>query len=217
MFTDLKTESAQRITEVRESLTFIASALPKPPTTTPRYLNAAKGLIFVQLYGVIEFTIVGAVSKTIGIINGKNIKVDELKPILWSMVLDAELEALRSANRKKWDKRRLLFDKLATNGQAQIPGLMPTDGRNFDGSRFESVWSIFCIDDPVFDDPSFRWRLKDVITQRNEIAHGVKPASSIGAAFTPNDLTIRINEVSDFCSYIISVFEAYIINENYKK
>jgi hypothetical protein len=218
MFGSVKVESAQRITEVRESLAHIASNLPAPPAAPPRYLNTAKGLIFVQLYGTIEFTIVECVSKTIDVINSKAMNLDELNPVMWGMVLNPELDALMSVNRKKWDKRKQLFDKIISNSQAQISsGVMPTDGKNFDGDRFKSVWSTFCITDPVFDDPTFQLRLIDVIVQRNEIAHGAKSAADVGSSFTSNDLTVRVTEVSDFCSYVISVFEDYVTNEGYKK
>jgi hypothetical protein len=217
MFTDIKTDSAQRITEVRESLTFISGLLPAPPTAAPRHLETAKGLIFVQLYGAIEFTILKTVSRTIFLINGEKIKLQDIKTILLGMALHPELDALKDVSSKKWVKRKELFQKLEDNNEAEMLDVMPTDGRNFDDERLRSIWETFCIADPLFHDPSFRLRLKDIVAHRVNIAHGNISAADVGSTMAYADLETRINETSDFCSYFISVFEDYISNDKYMK
>lgn len=218
MYSGIKTDSAQRITEIRENLDFIDALIPRPPTKTPRHLETSKGLVFVQLYGVIEFTIIQTISKTAQLISGENISLQDLKPFLWGLALDSEFESLNLANRKKWDKRNHIFQKLDANGQATIRDtLMPTNGDNYTSAQLQSIWTTFCITDPLFSDPAFQWRLRDIVVNRINIAHGNSSAAEVGSRVTSADLNQRLSEVSAYCSYFISIFENYIANKDYLK
>ena len=218
MYSAIKTNSAQRITEVRESLDFFAPLIPPAPTATPRHLNTSKGLIFVQLYGVIEFTIFTTVAKTIDLINSDLVNLQDLKPFVWGMALNSNLDTLSQANRKKWDKRIELFQKYVDNGAAYIAtDIMPTNGENYNFPQLTSIWKNFSISEPIFNDNTFRGRLQEIVSNRINIAHGNYSAAEVGSRVTPADLYVRIVEVSNFCSYFISVFEDYSSNKKFRK
>lgn len=218
MYSDVKIDSAQRITEIRENLDFIAALIPGPPTKTPRHLETSKGLVFVQLYGVIEFTIAQTISKTAQLINGESVSLQDLKPFLWGLALDSEFESLNLANRKKWDRRNYIFQKLEDNDQVTIRDtLMPTNGENYTSAQLQSIWTTFCITDPLFSDATFQWRLRDIVVNRINIAHGNSSAAEVGSRVTSAELYQRLNEVSTYCSYFISVFENYLTNKDYLK
>ena len=173
MFNDLKINSAQRIVEIREYLDFIAPLIPLAPITTPRYFNTAKGLIFVQLYGVIEYTVTSTIAKCISCINSDGIKLSDVKEIIFSMALDRELSSLIYVNSKKWDKRYNVFEKIRDDIVINIEDdVMPTDGQNIRYRQLESIWKTFCLNDPIFHDGKFRGRLEDIVSNRNNIAHG---------------------------------------------
>lgn len=218
MYTVVKTRSAQRITEVREYLDFLVPLIPDAPTATPRHLNTAKGLIFVQLYGVVEFTICATVAQAIDAINGEMIPIQDLQPFMWGLALNAELDSLNQANRNKWDKRVKLFDTVVRNEKVDIRNdIMPTNGKNYTSSQLESIWKTFCISAPIFDDLTFRGRLQEIVGNRINIAHGNSSAAEVGSRVTAADLRGRIDDVSQFCSYFISVFEDYCLNQRYRR
>jgi hypothetical protein len=218
MFNDIQAESAQRLTEIREHLEFIGPLIPAAPIRTPRHLNTAKGLMFVQLYGLIEYTVCNTIAKTILHINGESLKLSEIKPVIFGLALNPELDALIQTNAKKWSKREDLFQRLNDDSVVNIASnLMPTDGGNIQSKQLESIWHTFCLDEPIFHDVSFRGRLVDIVTLRIAIAHGNESASSIGSRVTVDDLTERINDVSAFCSYVISIFEDYVKHKRFKK
>jgi hypothetical protein len=218
MYSGIKKYSAQRITEVREYLDFVVPLIPPPPTTTPRNLNTCKGLVFVQLYGVIEYTINSTLAKTIDLINGELIKLQDTKPFVWGMALNPQLDALIQVNRKKWDKRIELFEKIDDNKEIIIPNdIIPTDRNNYTFPQLESIWKTFCITDPIFNDVTFQSRLQEIVSNRINISHGNCSAADIGSRVTPADLYDRIKEVSNFCSYFISVFEDYLLNKRFRK
>ncbi|GEO04074.1 hypothetical protein AAE02nite_17380 [Adhaeribacter aerolatus] len=218
MFSIIKSNSASRITEIREYIEFIDPLIPKPPVTTPRFLNSAKGLVFVQLYGVIEYTVLTTISKTINLINSAAVTLNDVKPIILSLALNSELEAIYGAPKKKWDKRHELFKIFEINPFVEISeDILPTDGKNIHYPQLESIWKIFCLTDPIFHDVTFRGRLQDIVSNRVNIAHGNQAASEVGSRVTTNDLSIRLDDVSKFCSYFITVFEEYIEKEKFKK
>lgn len=211
MYTQVKVSSAQRITEVREFLDFFVPLIPAPPVATPRHLNACKGLVFVQLYGIIEYTISATIAKTIDIINNEAVKLQDLKYVIWGMALNPEFDSLIDTNSRKWDKRYELFQKVLGNNNANISNnIMPTNGQNFTQPQLQSIWQTFNISEPIFHDVAFGNRLQEIVRHRCNIAHGNESAAEIGARVTHMDLYNRLNEVSNYCTYLISVFEDYI-------
>ena len=218
LFSDIETNSSQRIVEIREYLDFIAPLIPPPPNAPPRYLNTAKGLIFVQLYGVIEFTISSAIAKCISYINSESVKLSEVKPIIMGMALSPELDALIQVHSKKWEKRYDVFFKVDQDTVVSILNdIMPTDGNNIHYPQLESIWKTFCLTDPIFHDNRFHGRLSDIVSNRVNITHGNLSAADIGARLTIQELKDRLNEVSAFCTYFISVLEDYIVKKKYMK
>ena len=217
MYKDIETESAQRISEIREHIHFIASQTPPPPITVPRYINTEKGLVFVELYGVLEYTILQTLSRTISILNSENIHMDKLKANLWALALDSELEALNQANTKKWDKRKTVFSAVLANPIVVMDeNLLPTDGKNFTSRQLQSIWDAFGISEPLFHDVRFGTRMKDIVVNRINVAHGNSSPSDVGSAFTINDLEERLNDVSAFCTYLIGIFDDYISQRGFE-
>lgn len=217
MLSDIKINSAQRITEIREHLDFLTPLIPSAPIATPRYLNTSKGLIYVQLYGVIEYTMNSLIARAIHTINIEGKKLQELKQKIWGMALNAEFDSLNNANRKKWNKRNEIFQRIIDNLHIPIAtNIMPTNGGNFSVPQLESIWSTFHISDPIFNDITFRGRLQEIVTNRINIAHGNNSASEVGAGVTNSDLYNRISDVSKYCSYVIDVFENYLAHKVYE-
>ncbi|MBL0736836.1 hypothetical protein JI750_08090 [Flavobacterium sp. GN10] len=216
MFNDLKTESASKLVEVREFLDLTSNLIPPAPTPTPNSLLTAKGLFYVHVYGVFEFTITSCVKKTISAINIESTNVNNIKPLLLSLALNPEFDSLSSTKNRNWTQRWNLFEKIRDNVIAQIStDLMPTDGKNIRFAQLESIWKTFCISAPILNAPSIGGRLKDIVDNRNAIAHGNNTPAEIGSRVSISDLYNRYNEMSSYCSYIIQVFEDYVNNKDF--
>ncbi len=167
MFSDVQADSDSRIVEIRDYVDFLTLNHPNPPSAIPRHINCAKGLVYVQLYGIMENTVIKTITKTIDLINIENIQISRLKPSLMALAADNELNALISSISKKWDKRNDLFSKLASNGLCSIANtLLPTDGKNIGESQLHSIWKTFEIAAPIFYDIKFSSRLKDIVLNR---------------------------------------------------
>lgn len=218
MFTDLKTDSASKLVEVREFLDLTSSLIPAPPTPTPNSILTAKGLFYVHIYGVFEFTITSCVKKAVLAINSENLKLNDIQPLLLSMALSPECDALASVRSRNWDYRWNLFEKIRDNTSTQLlTDLIPTDGKNIRYGQLQSIWKTFCITAPILNIPSMGGRLKDIVDNRNAIAHGNNTPAEIGSRVSIADLLSRYNEISNYCSYVIQVFEDYVNNKDFLK
>lgn len=218
MFSDLKRDSASKLVEVREYLDLINSLIPAPPIPTPNSVLSAKGFFYVHIYGVFEYTVTTAVEKAIFYINADNAAINDLKPLILSMVLNPECDSITSTNSRNWKKRWALFEKIRDNIICEIATeILPTDGKNIRYSQLESIWTTFCIDEPILNSLSIGGRIKDIVDNRNAIAHGNLNPSEIGSRVSIAELYSRHNEMSNYCSYLIQVFEDYITNKKYLK
>ncbi|WP_368350776.1 MAE_28990/MAE_18760 family HEPN-like nuclease, partial [Phocaeicola dorei] len=80
--------------------------------------------------------------------------------------------------------------------------------------QIESIWNIFGISAPVVNEDKMKGRLSTLANHRNAIAHGRELASVIGGRYTISEIENIYNDISTYCSYITSVFEEYINNED---
>jgi HEPN superfamily protein len=217
MYDDLKANTTNRVVEIREVIEFIKPIIPVAPKKIPRHLNTLKGMIYVQLYGLVEYTILQIVSQTIEHINNANINLSQLKPSLYSLALHPNLDSLKDANRAKWDKRYELFRSLEIDNVVKISEtLLPTDGRNIQDTQLKSICNIFCINKPYYPDVKFLTSLKEIVGHRINIAHGNLTAAQIGSGVEIDRLELRLDETSKFCSHIIELFDDYVTAAEYK-
>jgi hypothetical protein len=166
--------------EIREYLDFVQLMIPSPPIATPRYIDTAKGLIFVQLYGVIEYVVTSTISECVSYINSDAVKLSDVKEIILSMALDSELESLINVHSKKWEKRHTVFERIRDDVVVDIKNdVMPTDGKNIRYSQLESIWKTFCLTDAIFHDGKFRGRLTDSQYPRHREAQVMKTILSV--------------------------------------
>jgi hypothetical protein len=218
MFKNVQADSDNMIVEIREYLDFISQNHPPPPAAIPRYINTAKGLIYVQLYGVIENTVINTVSTTINYINAENTNISNLNPCIHALILNDELNSLINVNSKKWDKRHHLFERIHLDDIAVISNvLFPTDGKNIGLDQLNTIWKTFGLTAPIFKDITFSSRLKDIVANRINVAHGNVSPSEVGKIVTTTDLYARLQDVSSYCSYLISTFEDYVNKKKYLK
>ncbi|UZD16526.1 MAE_28990/MAE_18760 family HEPN-like nuclease [Gallibacterium anatis] len=190
-------------------------------------LNSLKGLLFVLLYGCIEYSVTESVKVTESAISLQNLSLSQVKPTLITRFLYKEFDALHSAGRKqKWQKRLEFMQKLIDDdiiSENICDNLeLPTDGKNIRSTQLKAIFDTFSIDTDTDTNtqlltPQWKGRLKDIVDNRNAIAHGNKTASAVGKPIFITDLKERIDEVNRFCTEFITIFVNYIQNKEYKR
>ena len=219
MFSDIMSTSTSRLSEVRDYINYIKDNTPRPPTITPPAIITLKGMFFVYLYGVYEFTVRETVLRSIDCLNKLNIKINDCKIILSCLILNDTFNSIATTgNGKKWDKRWELLSSFSNDINVYInPDLMPTDGKNFRYRQLQSIWTSFGIVDSILPRSEIGGRIDEIVELRNAIAHGNDTPLEIGKRFTINDLLERFDDISEYCSYIIDIFSNYLASKKYLK
>jgi len=214
---DVAQSSTARLREVRGYLDLITRLLDVHPPSVQLPVVSAKGLFFVHLYGVYEFTIVSALRRTLQIISEAGVRHVDCQPALLSLAFDAECESLASAGKfTKWTKRRALFDRVRSTDLIVIKdSLVPTDGRNCRYTHLDGIWKSLHIRETVLPRMELRGRIEELVEKRNAIAHGQESPSSVGSRFTLSELDDRYNAISEVCTYIVETFDSYLKNRHY--
>jgi len=214
MLNDVLTESTTRLGEVRSFLTMIAHLSPSPRSKYHRNATVGKGLFFVNLYGAYEYTIVTTVQRTVQTFNSMQCTISDCKPVLLSLVLDPKCKAVASVGRNRmWDTRWALFDTAHSSDVAQIDEtVIPTDGQNLKYPQLCSIWTTFCLSDPVLPRPALQGRISELVENRNAIAHGREAAATIGSRYSISELQTRLSDIDEVCTYVVQTFDDYLVN-----
>src|SRR5947207_1653967 len=93
------TDSATRMAEARSFLYMVDNLSSVRPPVLSRDAMTSKGLFFVHLYGVYEYTVKATVQETIQVINIHGPTIADCKPVLLGMLLDSQCQSLADVGR----------------------------------------------------------------------------------------------------------------------
>lgn len=165
-----------------------------------------KGLVFVQLYGVYEYTITSSVQAALSSIGGKGLRVEHVCRELLSLVLDPYWAGAAGAGRRKlWHKRMDVIEKMQPNALLDNVSdtIFPNDGSQYRRSQIETIWKVFGITDPIVPELRLLGRIEELVENRNAIAHGRITADNVGRRYTKKDIEDRIIDVFTICIHIV--------------
>lgn len=218
MFTEVSLNSTKRLLEAKRLMELCSDdKFDEEQATTDSVL---KGVVYVLLYGALEFTITHCVSRTIEILNDKTLNLYEVLPSLWGLIYDSACKRIETAGtNKKWENRYKLFKELTKDKVIeQIEStLFPFSNGNIKEQQLDRVWKTFGLKAPMFEPEhmSVKQTLLDLANGRMAVAHGRECASQIGSLKSSSDLEELYDSISRYCSYLIECFTQYINQEEY--
>ena len=218
MFTEVSLNSTKRLLEAKRLMELCSDdKFDEEQATTDSVL---KGVVYVLLYGALEFTITHCVSRTIEILNDKTLNLYQVLPSLWGLIYDSACKRIETAGtNKKWENRYKLFKELTKDKVIeQIEStLFPSSNGNIKEQQLDRVWKTFGIKAPMFEPEhmSVKQTLLDLANGRMAVAHGRECASQIGSLKSSSDLEELYDSISRSCSYLIECFTQYINQEEY--
>ena len=182
MFNEIKEELTRKICELRLWLSNI--------NDSDDFSAINKGLFYVYIYGIYEETVRTVVQKTIEELNAKSVKIDECIYELYALIFSAEYDSIYGVgNEHKWEKRWNISDKLTRNPIVSIPNeIVPTDGKNLRYRQLESIAKSFGIHNAILPRAEIGGNIKEMVDNRNYIAHGNKTPKEVGREVSVNDL-----------------------------
>ena len=178
-----------------------------------------KGLFFVHAYAIIEYVVYATVNKVILIINNSSITLSDIKPVVLSLALNPQIQAIKDVGRDKiWNKKIQLFTHFETNPLIAIDdSLIPTDGRNITMTQLHSIWDVFSVKAPIVPRLELQTRINEITENRRAIAHGRDRPADIGRRYTFEEIQIIKNDVNELSEHILNTFSEYCVNESFKK
>lgn len=191
MFTEVSLNSTKRLLEAKRLMDLCSDdKFDEEQATTDSVL---KGVVYVLLYGALEFTITHCVSRTIEILNDKTLNLYQVLPSLWGLIYDSACKRIETAGtNKKWENRYKLFKELTKDKVIeQIEStLFPSSNGNIKEQQLDRVWKTFGIKAPMFEPEhmSVKQTLLDLANGRMAVAHGRECASQIGSLKSSSDL-----------------------------
>lgn len=218
MFTEVSLNSTKRLLEAKRLMELCSDdKFDEEQATTDSVL---KGVVYVLLYGALEFTITHCVSRTIEILNDKTLNLYQVLPSLWGLIYDSACKRIETAGtNKKWENRYKLFKELTKDKVIeQIEStLFPSSNGNIKEQQLDRGWKTFGIKAPMFEPEhmSVKQTLLDLANGRMAVAHGRECASQIGSLKSSSDLEELYDSISRYCSYLIECFTQYINQEEY--
>lgn len=210
MWSDLQNEVADRILETR----LFFRGRRKGRIAEHAHRTVAKGLVFVQLYAIYEYTVKSIVKEAINDLKVKPTPISALRLELLSLALHPEVSSVIDSNRnKQWDSRVALFNKVNSVVPFDIDDtVFPDDGSHFRAAQLRTVWKLFGITQPIVPGNRFLGRIEELVEHRNAIAHGRDTASNIGRRFSVPDIDDRIDDTSELCMYLIKAVCVHCAN-----
>lgn len=199
MFPILQLEVMERFTAVKEH--FRAARRLKGTSSL-----TAKGLAFVEIYAVYEYTVKGVMRSAINVIASHAHTYSSLRPSLLTVFLDPELQSLRNvAARNVWDSRLKLLDRSASSQPITAVATLPVDGNHFRHPQVELILQVLGVKRTLTLRRRHLYVIDDVVNKRNLVSHGEETAKDVGSRYSRQDIGKIILIMEKVCLRLIEI------------
>lgn len=180
------------------------------PTSSPTAATG-KGLMFVELYAIYEYTVTNIVREGIAELKRHAIPLNIVRLELLGMILDPELAAVSTCGKDRvWETRMKLFQRVNAPDLATInDSFFPHDGSHYRIEQLQTIWDLFGITAGVLPDIRLKPLIGELVNHRNEIAHGRETARAVGGRYSITDILNRISGTQGLCVYLVSTMQSH--------
>ena len=205
MFAVLKTEVESRFDAIELFFNETKHLKDEHAATT-------KGLMFVQVYAVYEFTIKSVVRVAIESIRARRYKMKDISPSMMPLFLDPEWNSLRDGGRKnEWENRLKIFERAFSNDPVDLSGETrpPSDGSHYRYTQLLVIFKVFGIRRLPVRRRQHIQRITEVVGHRNSIAHGQEKPEDVGRRYTRSEILRIASQMKSVCLLLINVFDGF--------
>lgn len=218
-FTNVKSLTSTRFSEVQLFLNYIKSQEPGNPTDpTPIEVKIMRGLFYVHLYSTLEKSINEVVQKTLLLINAQNVKNNHFTLAFNTISVLDKLKSLKDCSHKNFvDKSVQLFDEVGSRNIRTINETAFSNNlQNVWMNTIEEILSAFGIKN-IEIQARQKATIDEIVDKRNAVAHGRESASYVGERHRTDILRTKLDIAQNFTIQIIDTFDEYIENKKYLK
>ncbi len=202
MFPNLQLEVLDRFTAVEQ---FFRKS-PKGPISPANVSQISKGLAFVQIYAVYEYTVREVTRTAIKEIADHGHAYAELRSPLLAVFLDSEMKSLLDCGDKdKWIRRLGLLERATSTSPITAVDAMPHDGTHFRHSQVKLILKTLGVSRSFTYRKRHLYMIDQVVDNRNAIAHGDEPAEIVGRRYSRAEIHKTIRIMKGICLRLINV------------
>lgn len=214
MFTSLKADAGRRSLEVAAFWRLISNLESKELSghNLEPSLRTMKGLIFVHFYSVYEYVVIQSFASAVRQFNSHFLTCSQLKRPLLSLGLQERFQSIGDlSERRAWIPRiELLHAAEASQVLCLSEDSFPRDESHFRPQQLDTICHIIGLPlGALLPDIRLTGWIREVVENRNAIAHGRETAESVGSRYTSSELDIRRSQLDLLCNHIISTLEAH--------
>ena len=211
MFPSVRNEVDRRLLACHQQLGLIARLEAEQSAIAP----VCKGMYFVQLYALYEYSVKSTVTSAIGSLAATGSAWNRIRHAGLSLILDPMWEAAaKSGKAQKWDARISVAERIRSLQQTatlnDVP--FPADGSHYSVRQLHTIWKVFGLDEPVLSEPRFQGRVVELVENRNYVAHGAKPPEEVGKGFSQHDLVQRTDDIAALCDDLLNRMSSHCQN-----
>jgi len=202
MFPNLQLEILDRFTAIEQ---YFRNS-PRDYGAASSIAQTTRGLVFVQIYAIYEYTVKEGTRLAISEIAAHGHRYATLRIPLKALFLDPQLRALQdSGERGVWERRLSLFEKAAAKDQIIPVDAMPHDGSHFRHTQVEMILAVLGVRKKLTNRRRYLAQIDEVVVNRNAISHGNETAAEIGRRYTRNDTFRRIRLMRAMCIRFLAI------------
>jgi len=213
--TGVSTEVARRFATLNAYIGWLDSqeqlhTPPAPPL--PTYVKACKGLVFIHLYAIWEYTLNNIGVAANQYITNQNIKKQDVAIPILPLVAASKLASLRDCPLgDAWRQSSEFFAEAFQSDVVEIQdSIFPKDGSHYRFQQLETLCHHFCVTASPDTNPSMRWIVNETVTHRNNIAHGTTAPEDVGGRFPMRELKRRVAGLNTLISHAVNVITAQL-------
>jgi hypothetical protein len=200
MFPTLQLEVLDRFTAVDAHF----RASPKGKATVPS--QVAKGLVFVEIYAIYEYTVRESMRLAIEAIASHAPTYERLSPSLLAVFLDPQLRSIRDCGPSNiWERRLELFERSFSSQPVSVVAALPSDGEHFRHSQLSLILKTLGVRRKATRRIRHLYAIDEVVNHRNMIAHGSSTAEEIGRRYSRSEVFHKMRLMQRICLRIIAI------------
>lgn len=175
-------------------------------------LQRMKGLAFVEMYAIYEFSIRSGVRNALTAVKIANMDIAEMSAGLQGLILDPDIMSCSETSRKnRWKSRSLLFARLQSGTSADLNvDLFPDDGSHYRRPQIQTLWDIFGIRVSLVPDGRLFPLIGEIVEHRNAVAHGRERPEDVGRVYTTGEIRRKFGQSKRLCRHILAAVERRI-------
>jgi len=178
---------------------------PKGPAKR-ELAQTAKGLSFVQVYAIYEYTVREVTRNAVREIAAHAHAYSDLQFYLLAIFLDPQMRSLRDCpDSDTWKKRFDLLEQAVSDKPVTSVEAIPHDGSHFRHTQVELILQMLGIRRTLTRRKRHRYEIDEVVVNRNTISHGTETAANVGRRYSRADVKRTIRVMQSICLRLIEI------------